>query len=126
MLVVAGAVVVLRFIENDAPFRYTLEVAAELQRRTTPRGASVSRPSAPRAERLSVRLEWELEADLPWDAYQKWLDREMAPDFTLLERSERTTHYSRRVGADRHLLEFRLLEHGPPLRVAVTLGTSPS
>ena len=111
---------------KDDPFRYTRDVARELELRTTPPGGKVGIESAPVARTWSVRVQWQLDAPSSWNEYLEWVDGELSADFTLVDREDGIVHYSRTARADRHLLEVRLLREGPPLVVVVTLVTSPS
>jgi hypothetical protein len=111
---------------KEDPFRYTMDVARELQARVTPPGGKVAHESAPLARIWSVRVRWHLDAGSSWSEYLEWVDLELSKDFTLVDRADGIVHYSRRERADRHLLELRLLREGPPLVVVVTLVTSPS
>ena len=110
---------------NDDPSGYALEVLQELRERTTPEGANVSAPSEPRVREWSVCVKWQVETDLPWADFARWLHEELENDFVLLARSDALLRYSRQLRGDRHLLELELRTHGPPTRVAITLVASP-
>ncbi|HXV60228.1 MAG TPA: hypothetical protein VEK15_06005 [Vicinamibacteria bacterium] len=111
--------------DDDDPFGYTLEVFEELTRRSTPSGGLVLNESLPRVDRWLVQMDWQLETEMEWVEYSEWLHRELTTDFELLDCSEATLLYSRRLEGDRHRIEFRVLRTGPPLRVAIRLVTSP-
>jgi hypothetical protein len=111
--------------QNDDPLRYTLEVFQELRPRTTPPGATATTPSEPRVREWSVCMKWQVESDLSWADYSRWLHEELESDFVLLTGSPAMLRYSRQLRADRHLLELEVVSHGPPIRVAITFVTSP-
>jgi len=104
---------------NDAnlPLRWT---ARDLQKRTSPPDARLLEAN----EAKALPISWTVETDMPWDAYLRWVTKQLEGRYVVTRSTNQLLEASRFRFRDCYNMQLELLEPGPPLRVRAALRVS--
>lgn len=97
---------------------------ADLSKLTRPPGAAYFPGSRPVRRQWSVEASWELETDMDWPSYRKWV-REQLDGYDARSDGERSLVFRRSIPGDTYMLAIEAVSLGPPLRVQLSFNASP-